>query len=177
MPRRLRALAEELGIPPSLPAERGLQVFEEAGALAVAEVSEQGREFLLVPAAAAAWQRMKAMAAADGVVLYLVSAFRSIERQADIIRRKLHAGASIESILAVNAPPGYSEHHSGRAVDVATPGSPPLETAFETTAAFGWLARHAEVHGFTLSYPRGNAGGYLYEPWHWCYVASGDGCA
>jgi D-alanyl-D-alanine carboxypeptidase len=72
-------------------------------------------------------------------------------------------------VLSVTAPPGYSEHHTGRAVDVATPGSPVLETTFEQTRAFSWLQKHANNFGFYLSFPQGNASGYQYEPWHWCF--------
>ena len=28
--------------------------------------------------------------------------------------------------------------------------------------------------GFTMTYPKGNAEGYLYEPWHWCWKKIGD---
>ena len=62
-----------------------------------------------------------------------------------------------------------TEHHTGRAVDVMTPGGPILEEAFEDTDAFRWLARHACRFGFRLSYPRGNAHGFAYEPWHWAW--------
>jgi zinc D-Ala-D-Ala carboxypeptidase len=117
---------------------------------------------------------MKAAAAADRVVLRIVSAFRSIERQAEIVRRKLQRGATLEQILAVTAPPGFSEHHSGRAVDLTTDGSPPLEEEFERTAAFRWLSSHAGEFGYGLSYPPDNPQGYLYEPWHWCFQTPGD---
>ncbi|RTL24879.1 MAG: hypothetical protein EKK49_20850, partial [Rhodocyclaceae bacterium] len=36
-------------------------------------------------------------------------------------------------------------------------------------AAFVWLNAHAAGHGYTLSFPRNNPEGYLYEPWHWCF--------
>lgn len=166
---QLQAIAEELGFSPQLPALRGLQVCPEATELEVVERGDDGREHRLLPAAAQAWRRMKAAARDDGIELQLVSAFRSIDRQAQIFRRKLAAGASIEAVLRVNAPPGYSEHHGGCAVDLGTPGSRPLQEAFEETPAFGWLCRHAGRFGFCLSYPRGHAGGYDYEPWHWCY--------
>jgi D-alanyl-D-alanine carboxypeptidase len=105
----------------------------------------------------------------DGVVVRIVSAFRSIERQAEIVRAKLQRGQSLEEILCVSAPPGYSEHHSGRAVDVTTDGVRPLEIEFEQTAAYDWLARRAQGFGFCLSYPPQNRYGYAYEPWHWCF--------
>ena len=74
----------------------------------------------------------------------------------------------MEQILRVSAAPGYSEHHSGRAVDVTTPGCAPLTGEFESTAAFAWLAAHARDFGFVLTYPRDNRYGVIYEPWHWC---------
>ena len=89
--------------------------------------------------------------------------------QCELIERKLAAGRSIDDILRVNAPPGYSEHHTGRALDLTTPGIEPLTMAFETTAAFSWLSRHAETFEFMLSYPRDNDAGIDYEPWHWAY--------
>lgn len=70
----------------------------------------------------------------DGVAVRIVSAFRSVDRQAEIVRDKLARGLSLEAILCVSAPPGYSEHHSGRAVDVTTEGMPPLEVEFEDSA-------------------------------------------
>ena len=49
----------------------------------------------------------------------------------------------------------------------ALPDEPPAEESFETTPAFAWLSQHAARHGFSLSYPRGNPHGIVYEPWHW----------
>lgn len=112
---------------------------------------------------------LKAGALHDGVSLFIVSAFRSIERQAEIVRRKLDAGETIQEVLTVCAPPGFSEHHTGRAVDVSTPGTPPLEVEFDGTPAFAWLMEQANDFGFHLSYPKGNPQGYQYEPWHWCF--------
>lgn len=158
-----------LGIPLETLLARGLRACEEATALEVAEVAPDGREHLLVPAAAAAWRRLKAAAGADGITLFIVSAFRSIERQAEIVRRKLDAGIPVDEVLSVCAAPGFSEHHTGRAIDVSTPGSKVLEVEFEQTTAYAWLTRHAGSFGFSLSYPPGNASGYEYEPWHWCF--------
>jgi D-alanyl-D-alanine carboxypeptidase len=112
---------------------------------------------------------MKAAALDDGETLFIVSAFRSVARQAEIVRGKLRSGASIEEILAVCAPPGYSEHHTGRAVDLSTPGVRPLEIEFADSSAFRWLRRNAGRFAFELSYPKKNPYGYQYEPWHWCH--------
>lgn len=148
---------------------RGLIDCEEAIDLELLAVASDGKNHFLSPAAAQAWRLLHNAATADGVELFIVSAFRSVERQAEIVRRKLAAGQAIEDILAVCAPPGFSEHHSGRAVDVSTPGAAPLEPEFDQTAAFAWLKQRAGAFGFHLSFPAGNSQGYCYEPWHWCF--------
>ncbi|MBS0371253.1 MAG: M15 family metallopeptidase [Proteobacteria bacterium] len=165
---RLGLLLHQLGISAGEIIRRGLPVFAEAQDLIVVE-TRATRGFLLQPQAAQAWWEMQAAAAADGVVLELVSAFRSIERQAELIRRKLDNGLALADILSVLAIPGTSEHHTGCAIDVTTPGCPPADASFEDTAAFVWLNAHAAGHGYTLSFPRNNPEGYLYEPWHWCF--------
>ncbi len=160
---------EQLGISKTSLAARGLRKFQEVEGLEIAEIGDDGKEHLLVPAASYAWQKLKNAAREDQVLLFIASGFRSIERQEEIIRRKLNNGACIEDIMKVCAPPGYSEHHTGCAVDIATPGSPILEAAFEKTPAFRWLEIHANSFGFYLSFPKGNTCGYQYEPWHWCF--------
>lgn len=164
-------MLNSLGIPLGAVIDRNLQEYAEADALVLAEIDANGREHSLVPPAAQAWWQLKAFASTQGVDLYIVSAFRSIERQAAIIKRKLAAGLSIEAILSVSAPPFFSEHHTGCAIDVGTPGSTALEREFEDTLAFAWLAKNAKSFGFQMSYPIDNAAGYVYEPWHWRFTA------
>lgn len=164
-------LLDDMGLDVGYFLERGLVRFADAAAvdLVVVQVDADGREYELVRDAARAWGEMQAAARADGYELELVSAFRSVERQAEIVRRKFLRGLSVEDIFAVSAPPGFSEHHTGRAVDVSTPGYAVLEEEFEDSEAFGWLRENAGRFGFTMTYGRGNEYGYLYEPWHWVY--------
>lgn len=126
-----------------------------------------GRVRQLTPYAAERWAALRDAAALDGITLLLVSAFRSLEHQQGIFERKLASGQTLESILAVNAPPGYSEHHTGRAIDLTAPDCEPLAEEFESTAAFAWLSRNARRFDVTMTYPRGNVFGMAYEPWHW----------
>lgn len=164
---RIAAELTALGIPGDYAAQRGLTLQPEAESLVVARVLQNGRELKLEPVTAARWAMMRESAEKAGVTLLLISGFRSVEAQRDILRRKLDAGTRLEEILTVNAAPGYSEHHTGRAVDIGTPGCPPLSEEFETTVAFAWLKEHAARYGFRLSYPRQNPFGVIYEPWHW----------
>lgn len=162
-----RKLHKELGIPDEYAAGGMPPFYEEASDLVDVGPNPVGRMQRLQPDAAASWQQMVTAAADDGITLLIVSGFRDFEYQAVLIRRKLEAGQSIGNILKVNAAPGYSQHHTGCAVDIATPGSRPLTEEFESSAAFGWLSRRAAEFGFSMTYPRGNTYGFVYEPWHW----------
>lgn len=171
--RSLRRLWARLGLPTDVAARAESRLHPEAPRLAgIGRARDDGRPLRLAPAAARAWRRMAAAAEADGVTLLPLSAFRSVARQARIIRRKLARGATMAEILRVNAVPGCSEHHSGRALDLGAPGHLELEPTFARTPAFRWLRRHAARFGFRLSYPRHNRQGIAYEPWHWCWHAT-----
>ncbi|MDH3267064.1 MAG: M15 family metallopeptidase [Gammaproteobacteria bacterium] len=163
----LRELLQELGIPDDYGRDTELPLFEEAGDLVDVGPNLVGRMQRLRPRAAARWQAMVEAAAGDEIQLLIVSGFRSVEYQAALIRKKIEAGQVIEDILKVNTAPGYSEHHTGRAVDIATPGSRPLTEDFDATETFRWLESRAAEFGFSMTYPRGNCWGITYEPWHW----------
>lgn len=165
----LSSIWAELGIPFELLQSRNLPLFEEASELVDVETAADGRVWQLTPAAAQAWRAMQAAAQRDSIVLKIASAYRASSRQVELIQKKLEAGICIDDILQVLAPPGCSEHHTGRAVDIFEPGGPVVTEAFETTPAFAWLSQHAGEFSFTLSFPRDNQYGYVYEPWHWCW--------
>jgi len=167
----LDALHRSLGIPAEYARTRRLrpQLEADENDLIVIATTEPGKKIQLIASAASAWHRMRAIAEKDGVVLVPISGFRSIARQTEIIRAKLAAGAPIEAILSTIAAPGFSEHHTGRAIDVSTPGEPALEESFARTLAFAWLDRRAREFGFYLSYGRNNPHGIGFEPWHWCW--------
>jgi zinc D-Ala-D-Ala carboxypeptidase len=127
------------------------------------------REAFLTPSAAQAWLAMRDAAALDGIELILVSAFRSIERQAELLATKLAKSMTLEQALEYSAYPGFSEHHSGNAIDIGTNDARHLEEEFAFTPAFAWLCENAAGFGFTMTYPRNNPHGIAYEPWHWCF--------
>lgn len=160
-------LHHELGIPADYSAGGHRGFYGDATDLVDVGPNLVGRMQQLTQRAAVQWQDMVAAAAADGVRLLIVSGFRSFDYQASLIRNKLAAGQEIGEILRVNAAPGFSQHHTGEAVDIATPGSRPLTEAFEETQAFEWLEKNAGKFGFSMSYPRNNPEGFVYEPWHW----------
>ena len=165
----LTARLDSCGVPRDYARSHGLRRVREPQQLMGIGTDIHDREQFLARPAARAWHRMQSAAADDGITLQVVSAYRSIDYQFGILQRKLDRGQSMDQILAINAAPGYSEHHSGRALDLTCPGSPPLEESFEQTRAFEWLRKNAARFRFRLSYPRNNPHGIAYEPWHWCW--------
>ena len=148
--------------------------FEEADD---GELSDIGGGILLNRATANAFRDMRAAAQADGINLLPLSGFRSVAVQKDLFFGvKAERGQTASERAKVSAPPGHSEHHTGYAVDIgdANSGSTDLSERFETTAAFAWLQENAPYYSFELSFPKGNAQGVNYEPWHWRYVGDQD---
>lgn len=149
----------------------GLSLTQEPDWLALADFDRWQRPLWLRIDAARAWRHLCDAAQADGIVLEAISGYRSHAYQLGIFERKLARGLSVEEILAVNAAPGFSEHHSGLALDIGTVDEPPAEESFERTPAFAWLCDNAGGYGFSMSYPRDNPHGIVYEPWHWRFGA------
>ncbi|NYZ61277.1 M15 family metallopeptidase [Luteimonas deserti] len=153
-------------------ARTGLAPVAEPTSLVLAGRDRYRRPLWLTRDTARAWSRMRAAALDAGVVLDAVSGYRSHAYQLGIFARKRERGLALDAILEVNAAPGFSEHHAGTALDISTPGEPAAEPSFEATPAFAWLGRHAGAYGFSMSYPRDNPHGIVYEPWHWNHRAA-----
>jgi zinc D-Ala-D-Ala carboxypeptidase len=123
--------------------------------------------------AAAAYKQMSNAAQAEGIILTSLSAFRSLSDQQqvffDVKAERLQTPAQR---AGVSAPPGYSEHHTGYAIDIGDGNTPAtnLSPTFDQTAAFKWLQDNAVRFNFELSFPKGNPQGVTYEPWHWRFV-------
>lgn len=166
---KLKALLKELGITEHHQEQCRMPICMEEPTLVDAGLDMFDRPQRMTAETLSAWQAMKAAALAAGHQLQLVSAFRSIDYQCQLIKNKLEKGIQLDDILQVTAIPGYSEHHSGRALDLHAGEGEPLETSFELEPAFHWLCQNAGRFQFVLSYPRDNPSGIDYEPWHWCY--------
>ncbi|MEM7020640.1 MAG: M15 family metallopeptidase [Pseudomonadota bacterium] len=165
----LKALLNQLGIPLDYGIDPWRPAYQESDSLVDAGLDVFERPQQLNRDAFKAWCAMQEAANKENVSLQLISGFRSIVYQAGLIERKLQKGQHIDDILKVNAAPGFSEHHTGCALDLTTPGCEPLEEAFEITSAFTWLNQRAAQFGFVMSYPRNNLQGFIYEPWHWAF--------
>lgn len=150
--------------------------YPEAARSDLKSITQDG-QIKLRKAAAEKYLEMQAAAKADGIILKPISGFRSIQEQKYLFFRVKEERGQIASKRAeVSAPPNYSEHHTGYAIDIGDGKVPAtnLSTKFEKTAAFRWLEANAARYSFELSFPRDNPQGISYEPWHWRYVGDLD---
>ena len=115
-------------------------------------------------------KEMQFKAAQKGISLQLLSGYRSINLQKDIFyeNKSIRNQTAVERSM-VSAPPGYSEHSTGYAIDVGDGNFPNthFEVEFEQTPAFKWMKKFATKYHFVLSFPPNNKQGVTYEPWHW----------
>ena len=118
--------------------------------------------------------KMREEAKKDGIYLVFLSGYRSINLQNEIFYSlKSIRNQEAAERAKVSAPPGYSEHSTGFAIDIgdATQRETDFETEFENTDAFKWLIKNAARFHLKLSFTKDNK--YLdYEPWHWRYEGS-----
>jgi len=118
--------------------------------------------------------KMRDEAKKDGIYLVFLSGYRSINLQKEIFYSlKSFRNQEAAERARVSAPPGYSEHSTGFAIDIgdATRRETDFETEFENTDAFKWLKKNAAKFHFKLSFTKDNK--YIdYEPWHWRYEGS-----
>ncbi len=118
--------------------------------------------------------KMREEAKKDGIYLVFLSGYRSINLQNEIFYSlKSFRNQEAAERARVSAPPGYSEHSTGFAIDIgdATQRETDFETEFENTDAFKWLIKNAAKFHFKLSFTKDNK--YIdYEPWHWRYEGS-----
>ncbi len=127
--------------------------------------------------AAQALLAMQRDASRDGVDLVVLSAFRPLSLQNQLFFGvKSERNQNARERAMVSAPPGFSEHSTGYAVDLGDgrAAATNLSPSFDQTAAFAWLKANAARYHFTLSFPRGNAQGVSYEPWHWRFEGTAE---
>ena len=134
-----------------------------------------GDEVEVEKAAYDAYLKLKDALAADGVYVDLDSAYRSVAEQQDIVERftEKYGEDYVKRYVAV---PGYSEHHTGLALDLYLNIDGEDVYLNEDMVEYPeiWAKIHAKLadYGFILRYLEGKEAitGYNYEPWHIRYV-------
>lgn len=124
---------------------------------------------------------MFAAALEDGIDLWVVSSYRTIQYQQDnfdrSVQQRMDNGMTYDDAYADTlrevAMPGESEHNAGLAMDIMSVEYTSMDDAgFEDTKAFAWLDKHAAEYGFILRYPKDKESitEIIYEPWHYRFV-------
>ena len=122
-----------------------------------------------------AFRALQADVLNDGVQIELESSYRSVERQQELWAEYEQA-YGLDYCNQYVAVPGFSEHHTGLAIDVNLIQPEKEQTEEERAAerAELWAKVHAKLapHGFILRYLEGreDVTGYSYEPWHIRYI-------
>jgi hypothetical protein len=143
----------------------GITHYKYSEATASDLVSIEGQK--LHKDAAAGYTKMKEAAGKEGVNLKLLSGFRSVADQTKIVNDKRKNGKSDKDIYSSSSEPGYSEHHTGFAMDLNS-----LNESFGSTKEGEWLKSNVSKYGFEISFPESRPGGVKYEPWHIRFVQS-----
>ena len=105
----------------------------------------------------------------EGLDIRIISAYRSFEYQESLYNKYLKTDDK-KIVDTYSARPGYSEHHTGLAIDI---DNVKLDfNKFYLTKEFLWMNENAHNYGFILRYPKNKEyiTGYSYEPWHYRYV-------
>lgn len=125
-------------------------------------------------------QDMLADGTGEGLRFCIASAYRSAERQQEILDqdiKKLTDKGMTEEEAYIQAtrtvmPAGYSEHETGLAVDIVALSNQLLDDSQENTPETQWLHDNCDQYGFILRYPKEKTEitGIDYESWHYRYV-------
>jgi LAS superfamily LD-carboxypeptidase LdcB len=153
-------------------------------ALAVSSLASIAEGYYLQPKAVQSWQDLQNAASKDGVKIGIAAAFRSIDDQRQLFLTRLYntgvtadeissgaVDATINQVLGMTAPPGYSRHHNGFTMDWQCDSDP--AKIFVDSQCYAWLSannyEHTKTYGWIPSYPPGtdNQGP---EPEAWEYV-------
>jgi zinc D-Ala-D-Ala carboxypeptidase len=148
--------------------------FNQLITIASYAMGEYQRYEYLAPEAGKTLMKMVYAARDKGVWIVPVSGFRTVTDQEKLFQKQIEKQGSPEAAAKLSAPPGYSEHATGYAIDLADGHFPKqdITNQFAETQAFQWLSLHAKEFGFELSFPKNNSQGVSYEPWHWRFVGS-----
>jgi len=119
-----------------------------------------------------------------GMNLTFISGYRSVERQREIFLQKLGEIAEgeilsgqvdglLDSVLSKSSIPGYSKHHSGKAIDIGC-NNYILDNSFKETDCYKWLSENnfenANKYKFYPSYPsEAKNQGPDPEPWEFVW--------
>lgn len=116
----------------------------------------------------------------EGLTFWIASAYRSMERQRELLDEDIEAlvkqgysySEAYEEVVRETMPVGCSEHATGLAVDIVAKDYQILDEKQGRTDEIKWLQKNCSQYGFILRYPEGKEDitKVDYESWHFRYV-------
>lgn len=116
-----------------------------------------------------AFKIMYNQAKKEGIELSILSGYRSVSSQKNIIQTRINNGENEKEIYKSNAYAGYSEHHTGYAIDIND-----INAEFADSKEGKWVASNSLKYGFRISFPINNVQKLSFEPWHLRYIGSAN---
>lgn len=136
----------------------------------------QGEEFKVEKTTLEHFEALRDDLLLEGIDIELDSTYRDIDGQIDVWEWFRSEGYSDEYCFSHLAIPGFSEHHTGLAIDIGIIKDGVFINDNDEMIAereiFALIHERLADHGFILRYPpdREASTGYNYEPWHFRYV-------
>ena len=125
------------------------------------------------------YKKLKKELKEEGVNIELDSVYRSVKEQQELWNEWSNdPEKGIEYVKKYVAVPGYSEHHTGLAIDICLKKDGKLvyenDDMIADRKTFAKIHKKLSKYGFILRYleNRDDITGYAYEPWHLRYVGS-----
>ena len=125
------------------------------------------------------YKKLKKELKEDGINIELDSVYRSVKEQQELWDEWSNdPEKGIEYVKKYVAVPGYSEHHTGLAIDICLKKDGKLvyenDDMIADRKTFAKIHKKLSKYGFILRYleNRDDITGYAYEPWHLRYVGS-----
>lgn len=150
---------------------RAYAMAKPAQLVSVGPYRSSGLTVKLLPPAAEAFREMQEAARRAGLGIEPISGYRGLSLQKYLFDQEVKRSGSAAAAARTTAPPGYSEHHTGLAIDLGDHAHPECDVkpCFQKTRTFEWLSRNAARFGFELSFAK-DGGPVEFEPWHWRFV-------
>lgn len=128
-------------------------------------------DYQATPETVEAYTKLKTDLEQQGMKIYVVSAYRSVSYQRSLYNYYLRSDPK-DVVDTYSSRPGYSEHHTGRAIDISQVYN--NLNAFEGSDEAAWVYENAYKYGFIVRYKaeQMDVTGYIFEPWHIVYVGT-----
>lgn len=103
--------------------------------------------------------------------MIITSAYRSLEKQNKELEEKINELGSEDALKWVMLP-GYSEHHTGYAVDMSIKTDDDVYIQYKGQNEYAWINKNCFKYGIIRRYTEDKIGitGISNEPWHYRYV-------